>query len=754
MKFYNKLICILVIFFTGNLFAQYNPFTENKEPHFSEQEKFVRAHTPKDFKLYSLNLKNILEWVKNAPELSNQPSNLVITLPDGNGNFSTYWVYNNSAMEKELANQVTNIKSLKAVDTKNTGNSISISISDIFGLHAMGTKTDGSVFYIDNYTNNLNNVIVYQRNSLELPKNNFTCLVAGDEFDGVATASTPVQTLSLDNKRRTFRLALACTIEYAAFHINNAPAGTPNSTLAQKKSIVLAAMNVTLTRLNQIFEKELNVHLNLIANNSDIIFITSDNFTNNDANFLIGESQTVIDNVIGTANYDMGHTLSTGGGGLASLGSVCNSWDKASGITGSPSPVGDPYDIDYVAHEMGHQFGADHTFNNSCQFNRNGNTAMEVGSGSTIMSYAGICSPNVQNNVDAYYHYISIKEMQTFLATASCAQQTTASNSAPVVTPLVAATIPYGTPFIISTTATDANNDPLTYTFEQTNTQITTQPPVATATTGPAFRSVAPTTANNRSFPNIETVLAGTTNSNGIVSNQWERLATVARSYNFVATVRDNNATGARVVYTNPVTITVANTGPFVITSPNNNPITAGETWLFGDIKTITWNVAGTTANGINTANVNILISTDNGLTYTSLAANVPNNGSATVTVPTLTTTNEARIKIEAIGNIFYTVSKKFILGDPLSTADVALNDLKIYPNPTTNILNIEFYATDIEKVKFDIFDLKGRLIKTVSQDYSNQINQQINVEQLQTGTYILVINTGKHTATHKFVKK
>lgn len=756
MKFYNKLICFLLIFFTGNLFAQFNPFKENTERNFSEKETFVRKHNPTDFKIYSLNLKNVLEWVKNAPELSERPSDLVLTLPDANGQLTNYWVYNNAAMEPELAESVSNIRSLKAVDTKNNGNSVSISISDIFGLHAMGMKTDGSVFYIDNYTNDLNNVIVYQRSNLELPTNNFTCLVAGDSFDDVEASSLPIQTLSLDNKRRTFRLALACTTEYATFHINNAPAGTPNTTVTQKENIVLAAMNVTLTRLNQIFERELNVHLNLITNNRSIVFITSDNFTNNDANDLIDESQTVIDSVIGSSNYDIGHTFSTGGGGLASLGSVCSSWQKASGITGSPSPVGDPYDVDYVAHEMGHQFGANHTFNNSCQFNRNSFTAMETGSGSTIMSYAGICTPNVQNNVDDYYHYISIKEMQTFLSTASCAAQTTVSNSAPVVSALSAKTIPYGTPFILSTTATDADNDPLTYTFEQTNTQIATQPPVATATTGSAFRSVSPSTDNFRSFPDLSTVLAGTTNSNGIVSNNWERLATVGRTYSFVATVRDNNPLGARVVYTSPVSITVANTGPFVITSPDNNPNTTETTWFFGDSKTITWNVAGTTANNINTANVNILVSTDDGITYTTLVANTPNDGTETITVPSnVTISHNARIKIEAVGNIFYTVSKKFTLWDPnVGVEKVELKDLKIYPNPTTNILNISFSTTDIEKIKFDIFDLNGRLIQTVSQDNSNQINQQINVENLQTGTYILVINTGKYTSTHKFIKK
>jgi len=742
---------------SGNLFAQFNPFKETSEEKFSASQKFIRNHAPTDYKIYQFDLNKVLDWVQDAPELSDKPSRLILTLPDANGEMANYWIYNNSVMDGALAENLSTIKSLKAVHTKKNGTILSISISDIFGFHGMGMKTDGSIFYMNNYSNDLNNIIVYNRNSLELPKNNFMCLVTSkDSSENTTINNTPIQTLSFDSNRRNYRLALACTTEYAAFHINNAPIGTPKNTLDQKKNIVLAAMNVTLTRLNQILERELNVHLNLIANNKDIIFVDTDNFNNDNANVLISQSQTVIDNIIKTANYDIGHTFSTGAGGLASFESVCNPIKKASGITGSPSPVGDPYDVDYVAHEIGHQFGAHHTFNNLCLFNIDSITAVEVGSGTTIMSYAGICAPDVQNNVDAYYHYVSIREMQNFLQTATCAQQLTSTNSAPVVAPIIPKTIPYGTPFILSTTATDIDNDLLTYTFEQIDTQFSVQPPVENATAGPAFRSVIPTTNNFRSFPSLATVLDGTTFNTGIVSTTWERLATVGRNYNFVATVRDNNPASARVVYTQPVTITVANVGPFVITAPNNNPTTTEPVWFMGSAKTITWNVAGTTANSINVSNVNILISTDNGLSYTNLVANAPNTGSATVTIPTnLTSTYDARIKIEAVGNIFYTVSKKFTLWDPnLSGQEVSITDLKIYPNPTTNILNIEFTTKNTENIKFDIFDLNGRLIKTVSQENSNQINQQINVESLTNGTYILVINTEKHTSTHKFIKK
>lgn len=752
MRITGKLFCVLLTLYSATSFAQFNLLKETSKARLPEENIFARSHNPEKYELYTINHKQLLETVKDAPRLSNNPSNVVLKFPDANGKITSFWIYDNPVMEEELAQDIPNIRSLKGVNIENPSTSLSISLSDIFGLHVMGMKTDGSVYYIDSFTKDLNTVIIYDRSDLESPKTNFICLTEENE---TVEKSLSNQTLSLDNKKRTFRLALACTTEYANFHISKAPTNVPNVTIKQKKNIVLAAMNVTLTRLNQIFERELNIHLNLIANNRDIIFVTSDNFSNNNANALIDESQIEINKIIGSSNYDIGHTFSTGGGGLASLGSVCNSWSKAQGITGSPSPVGDPYDVDYVAHEMGHQFGANHTFNNSCQFNINRPTAMETGSGSTIMSYAGICAPNVQMNVDPYYHYVSIQEMQTFLSTATCAQQITISNNAPVVSPLVSKTIPYGTPFILSTTATDSDGDQLTYTFEQTNTEIATQPPLENATNGPAFRSIAPNNNNYRSFPSESTVLAGTTNSNGIVSSEWERLANRARTYSFVTTVRDNNPNGGRVVYTQPVLITAANTGPFVITYPNNNPSVTESVWNTGTTKNITWNVAGTTTNNINVTDVNILISTDNGVTYTSLLSNTPNDGNETVTIPTsLDNTYEGRIKIEAVGNIFYTVSKKLTIWDPTASSDkFELADLKVYPNPAKDLLNIEFTSENTGKTKFDIFNLNGRLVKTLNLE-STDNNYQINIQDLASGAYILIINNEGGSNSHKFIKQ
>lgn len=741
-------------------FSQKKPFTVATD---INPIKVERLHNPSEFNLYNLNVNELLKQVANAPKISDQPSPIVLNFPDVNGNFNSFYVYDNSNMETELADKNPNIRSFKAVSTTNNILSLSFSLSNIFGFHASGTNIDGSTYYIDNYTVDLKTVIVYDRSTLENPKSKFECLVTSSNEPSAFAATNDFTTYSYDNKRRNFRLAIACTTEYTNFHVQRAPNSIPKVTDTDKKNIVLAAMNVTLTRLNQIFERELNIHLNLVNNNTALIFVGTDNFSNNNAGTLISQSQSVITSVIGSANYDIGHTFSTGAGGLASLGSVCFNSAKARGVTGASSPVGDAYDVDYVAHEMGHQFGANHTFSNSCQGNIEFETAMEVGSGSTIMSYAGICSPNVQTNVNDYYHYISIKEMQTFLGGTTCAQQITVSNSAPVVQPLVSKTIPYGTPFILTANATDVNtSDVLTYGFEQVdeqtgakpNEQPTTQPPLPTSKLGPTFRSIAPVTKNYRSFPAESTVLNGTTNTTGITDSVWERLATTSRSYKFVAIVRDNNPSGARVVYTPPVNITVASTGPFVITSPNNNPTIQEPVWFLGSTKNITWDVAGTANTPINTTNVNILISTDNGTTYSTLATNRPNTGTASVTIPTnLNNTYQGRIKIEAVNNIFYTVSKKLTLWNPnMSIKPNELENVKIYPNPVNDILNVSFTKENSLKTTYSVYDLTGRLVKR-EQSATRQNIEELHVSTLSSGIYILMIENDDKSSSFKFIK-
>ncbi|MBC8643584.1 T9SS type A sorting domain-containing protein [Flavobacterium lindanitolerans] len=273
------------------------------------------------------------------------------------------------------------------------------------------------------------------------------------------------------------------------------------------------------------------------------------------------------------------------------------------------------------------------------------------------MGYAGICSPNVQNGSDAYFHAVSIAQMVSHITGnfGNCVPGVANGNTPPTVPALTSYTIPAGTPFVLRGSATDVNGDALTYCWEQTNSGVNTNLPSATSTTSnPNFRSVAPSSSPNRYFPSLANIVSGGTSPREVIP-------TVARTLNFALTVRDNRSpNGGQTTRQNMTVTTSTAAGPFTVTSQN----TDGITWTQGQTQTVTWNVANTTAAPFNTANVNILLSTDGGLTYpTVLVANTPNDGSQTITVPN-TAAPFCRIMVESVGNIFYAInSKTFAIG-------------------------------------------------------------------------------------------
>jgi len=641
------------VFFTFITQAQDMFWTQTDDAKIVHLEKLHRDSKILKHQVFALDfeaLKNTLSSAVNR-ELGTR-SDLIISFPNANGELQRYQIYEASVLHEELSAKHPDIKSYIGVGLDDRTATIRFSTT-IFGFHGMILSGKTETIYIDPYTKDLNYYAVYFKNNIEKPNNNFKCLVGSENNKPSGTHFSPFgsQETQLNGSLRKFRLALACTTEYAAFHVN--AAGLSSGTLQQKKSAVLAAMNVTVTRINAVYERDLSVTMQLVSNNEDIIFITSDNFDNYNPDTLIDQSQSVITSTIGSANFDIGHTVSTGGGGLAGLGVVCKSL-KAWAITGSPSPVGDPFDIDYVAHEMGHQFGANHTFNNGCQGNRNSSTAAETGSGSTIMAYAGICSPNVQYNSSDYFHTVSLNQIRSYLLNqASCSQNINNGNTKPTIANITNKTIPKGTAFVLRGNGTDADGDALTYCWEQTDIQISTQPPSKNSAMGPNFRSLPPSTSPNRYMPVLSSVLAGN------LSPTWEVVPNVSRTMKFALTVRDNNPSGGEFVRRD-MTVTVSGSaGPFKVTSQSANT-----SWDANTQQTITWDVAGTTNAPINASNVNILLSTNGGVSFDHvLASNTPNDGTETITVPNLTSAN-ARIMVEAVGNIFYAVnSSPFTIG-------------------------------------------------------------------------------------------
>ncbi len=593
------------------------------------------------------------------PQIPNEESGsfVLLDMPMPDGNLRTFKVFERTCMAPELAAKYPMIKTYQGIALDNPAITAKFDYT-LFGFHAMVFDEKG-VYFIDPYTNqNTGLYNCYWKKDYVRQDGNYSSCQNDEHTINADYAQHLQQTQNRladpnttavisDNKIRTFRLALACTIEYSA-----AVAG-PSPT----KPLVLSAMVTSMNRVNGVFEKDLSIHMNLVPNNDTLIFITSDSYTNNNGGTMLGQNVTVCNARIGSANYDIGHVFSTGGGGVAYLGCICTA-DKARGVTGSSNPVGDGYDIDYVAHEMGHQYGADHTFNSitgSCSGNRASNAAYEPGSATTIMGYAGICgSDDIQPHSDDYFHRISISQIFTYISSTSCAVITTNGNTAPVVNTYTATYyVPYKTSFEFATSATDANGDPLTYCWEEWDLGGAAAWNATTAT-APIFRSFNPTSTGYRVFPRWDSLIRNS------IKYKGEVLPEVTRDVKFRCTVRDmHNGYGAFNAPDINFTVKAQSTSTlFRVTSfPTLTTLTGNTT------QTINWDVAGTTASPISCANVDIYLSLDSARTFPYLLASATaNDGTETVTIPNVATANaSARIKVKGNGNIFFDLNDGWI---------------------------------------------------------------------------------------------
>jgi subtilisin-like proprotein convertase family protein len=612
-----------------------------------------RVIIPNKFRTVQLDTTGFLAFLRLLPSeqniLNNRNSAPIFLLPMPDGSVARFRVWESSVMAPELAAAYPGIRTYTGQGIDDPTATIKLDWTE-FGFHAMVlSPTTGSIF-IDPYDQKtVLNYISYYKTDFN-KKGSYYELPPRKRKEA-AIQSRPTNVLEgacVGTQLRKYKLAVACTHEYAAI-----ATGLPTPTKAE----TLAKIVTTVSRVSGIYEKELSIRLELVANETDIIFTTAatDPFTGNDnGEVLIDESQTVIDARIGNANYNIGHTFSTGAGGLAAVGVICLTGQKANGVTGSPTPTGDAYDVDYVAHEMGHQFGGDHTFNSEQDFcgggNRSSTSNAEPASGSTIMAYAGICSPeNLQNNSDPQFHAISFDQITEYAVNSSgnsCAVTTATGNSAPVVNAGVNYNIPLSTPFVLIGSATDANNDVLTYSWEQVDVNGPPGPWNLPSGDAPLFRSFPPVATPVRHFPKLSSQV-----NNSVLIG--EILPSYGRTMHFRLTARDNKAAGGGVCYAQTAITSVAGTGPFKVSYPNLSSVV----WNVNEFQTITWNPAGTINAPISCSNVNIQLSTDGGLTFpVSLIANTPNDGTEEIQVPN-NVSSTVRIRVIAVGNIFYDFS-------------------------------------------------------------------------------------------------
>jgi hypothetical protein len=625
---------------------------------------------PNAYRTFQINKTNLLALLNGAPEEytdAARSGQTVISLPMPDGKFARFSFEHSLVVERGLLDKFPELSRTyrgQGIDDPTATARFDFMPS---GFHALILSSTGSVLINPYASGDTENAISYYKRDSSLSKQGFECKVGDgvlekalsmnkyDADDFVpAAATTPAPEVTSGTNLRTYRLALAATREYTTAVGSGTVAGG------------LAAQVVVMNRVNGVYERDVAVHMNIVANNNLIVYTAEpDPYTNNDPDALLDENQSNLDTVIGNANYDVGHVFSTGGGGVASLNGPCNAGNKARGETGLPTPLGDDFAIDFVAHEMGHQFGANHTFNstqdNCGGGNRSSGSAYEPGSGITVMAYAGICGAQdlAAHSIDTF-HVKSIEVIVNYTTTGAgnnCPVTTASGNTPPVVTGPGNFTIPKLTPFALTASATDANGDTLSYDWQEYDLGTSTNAiPNSDGTVArPIFRPYLPVAIGTRYFPSLPFILNNanvppSTTGGFLTGELMPQIG--GRIMNFQVVVRDNRAnTGGVNTATSQLTVD-ATSGPFAVTSPNTNVTYAGNS-----AQTVTWNVNNTASLPVNAANVKISYSTDGGLTFpTVLLASTPNDGTQSVTIPNGNTTT-ARIKVEAVGNVFFDVS-------------------------------------------------------------------------------------------------
>jgi subtilisin-like proprotein convertase family protein len=468
----------------------------------------------------------------------------------------------------------------------------------------------------------------------------------------------------------------------------------------------MSAIVTIINRVNEVFGRDMGIQLELIENNDLLVFLDpmTDPYVNQ-TDAMLNTNVSVLNAAVGVGAYDIGHVISTGPGsgqGVANLAGVCNAQLKGRATSTRAQPQGDPFIINILCHEMGHQFGATHV-QSGCQ-NVTIATAVEPGGGTTIMGYAGICAAgyNIATNSGDYYNQTSLQQIFNYSRNDdgnACAEIIDEGNTIPDITENYenGFFIPIRTPFELTASATDMEDDDLTFCWEQRdinpsiiyNDDAGEYGPFPGSPIGdsPLFRSLSPSDSPTRVFPSLNKIINNTMDNS-------EVLPTYSRNMTFRCAVRDNHPTSGGVAWAGVAFRAAEEAGPFVVTAPN----LVGDVWFVGDYNEVTWDVANTDGPIVNCQRVNIRLSTDGGFTYPiTLLANTPNDGSAFVTVPDALT-DDARVRVEAADNIFFDISDRDFSIEPATVPGYTLDYTPLFQEvcvPQENAI-IQFVTNSI----------------------------------------------------------
>jgi subtilisin-like proprotein convertase family protein len=617
------------------------------------QSDLIEKNLQNNSKLYSLDKEKFkINFSKNTLKSN---FNKTIYLPNENGEYEHFEISTTKLLSKKLSAKYQDIKTFVGVSKKRKNVKARITISnkglsywlripnsDDYFFQPVRNKKDIHYGYLNSYF--INN------NSLNCKTELFKNKLFNSNFLNEKKSVN-------ENILRTFRIAIMGTGEYTSFWGDNDDSNGDNSEDAYR-----AVVN-TINRVNEIYENELQIKLELISDSS-LLFSDStvDPFTSS----LNDEAQSAMDSIVGNENYDLGHLFDYGqsDGDAGCVGCVCTAGVKGRAYSIHPFEDNDGgvfrndyFDLDYVAHEIGHQFGAYHTFAFQSE---NAGSNVEPGSGSTIMGYAGITGEDdVQAHGDPYFHYVSIKEINNYVSNLSCSISTSSiNNNVYNIDGGKDYNIPKGTAYKLSPLVDEPIPDQINFNWEQLDSgQIGSSNFGPLNVAGPIARSILPSTKKTRYIPNIERIISGNlTQTNPSRGSAWETVTDVGRVLNWGITLRDLRDPNQGLISQDNMKINVSsNSGPFVISSQNSSNII----WEAGSKKIITWDVANTNKSPIDTETVTIFLSEDGGYNYPiKLIENTPNDGEEEIIVPSSISSKNCRIKIKADNSIYFAINR------------------------------------------------------------------------------------------------